>query len=242
MNRSFAFVRISAVIAALSVALATASCTPNDGAPATRADSAAASTAAINIVKDRAEDLTGDGVAEKISLTARGSEIDSLPVRLEIRSADDSVLYAASWNSHFYFQYLDRPAMSDAAADSTVRRRLDEVLLDTAFRIVPADAGKPMRTPADTIQSDMMRDAIRYDIATNQWRTQHGLGLGAEVPPAAHDSINMMAAAVPRAQIDALFEELRGKKTFTFFAGGEVTYSIAWSAREQRFVTVFSCC
>jgi hypothetical protein len=199
-------------------------------------ESASSAADSINIRKDRSEDLTGDGVNEKLSLTARGSQMDSLRVRLEIRSADDSLLYASSWSSRFYFQYVERAGMTDAAADSTVRRHLDAVLADTAFR-----TGAP-RPAADTIGASMMRDAIRYDIATNQWRTQHGLALGDGLPPTAHDSINDLAAAVPKEQIDALYQELQGKKSFTFFAGGEVTYSIAWSAREQRFVTIFSCC
>jgi len=211
-------------------------CAPKADAPDSAKGGAPAVSDAINITKERSEDLTGDGVNEKLSLSARGSQMDSLRVRLEIRSADDSLLYASEWSSRFYFQYLERAGMSDAAADSTVRRHLDAVLVDSAFRTgVPGSA-------ADTMRSAMMRDAIRYDIATNEWRTQHSLALGAEIPPAAHDSINIAAAAVPKSQIDALFQELQGKKSFTFFAGGEVTYSIAWSDREQRFVTIFSCC
>jgi hypothetical protein len=30
--------------------------------------------------------------------------------------------------------------------------------------------------------------------------------------------------------------------TFTYFAGGEATYTIAWSNTKQRFVKIFSCC
>lgn len=218
----------------LSLAL-TAACAPKDGGADSARDTASA-TDSINIAKERSEDLTGDGVPEKLTLTARGSRMDSLRVQLQIRSPGDSVLYTSSWDSHFYFQYVERAGLSDGAADSIVRRHLDAVLADTAFRTVATGSG------TDTIPAMMMRDAIRYDIATHRLRTSHGLAPGAEVPAAAHDSINMLAAAVSRADIDTLFRELRGRKSFTFFAGGEVTYSIAWSDREQRFVTVFSCC
>ena len=229
-------VRKTPTAKALAAAVLLAACAPKADAPDSANGGAPPVSDAINITKERSEDLTGDGVNEKLSLSARGSQMDSLRVRLEIRSADDSLLYASEWSSRFYFQYLERAGMSDAAADSTVRRHLDAVLVDSAFRTgVPGSA-------ADTMRSAMMRDAIRYDIATNEWRTQHSLALGAEIPPAAHDSINIAAAAVPKSQIDALFQELQGKKSFTFFAGGEVTYSIAWSDREQRFVTIFSCC
>ena len=225
------------VAAAIGTIASVAACSPK---AADGTDSAAAGGAApadsMSIVKERLEDLTGDGVPEKLTVTARGPKIDSLRVHLEIRGAGDSVLYASSWDSHFYFQYLDRPAMSDAAADSTVRRRLDAVLADTAFRVGVRGA------PGDTINASMMRDAIRYDIATHRLRTARGLGPGAELPRAAHDSVNVLAGTVPRAEIEALFNELKTKKSFTYFAGGEVTYSIAWSDRERRFVTIFSCC
>jgi hypothetical protein len=224
----------------LSLAMAgagVAGCSPKgDASDSTRRGSGAAAGDSITITKDRSEDLTGDGAPEKIILSARGSRMDSLRVRLEIRGAGDSVLYVSSWTSRFYFQYLERAGMSDAAADSIVRRHLDAVLADSAFRTgVPGSS-------ADTMRAAMMRDAIRYDIATNQLRTAHGLPLDAEIPPSAHDSINVLAASVPKARIDALYDELKGKKSFTFFAGGEVTYSIAWSDREKRFVTIFSCC
>jgi hypothetical protein len=224
----------SAVFGAL--ALTAIACTSKPDAADSARDSSAVGGDSINIVKERSEDLTGDGTPEKLILTARGARMDSLRVRLEIRSSSDSLLYASAWNSRYYFQYVDRAAMSDAAADSIVNRQLGAVLADTAFKTVTAGPA------ADTIGPSMMRDAIRYDIAANQLRVQQGLPLGAELPPAAHDSINVIAAGVPRSQIDALRTELQGRKSFTFFAGGEVTYSIAWSERERRFVTIFSCC
>ena len=231
-----AFVDVRKACAAMTLAaFATAACAETGGRTDSARDTAAASDS-ISIANERLEDLTGDGTPEKIALTARGARMDSLRVRLEIRSPGDSVLYASSWDSHFYFQYVERGSVSDAAADSIVRRHLDAVLADTAFRTVPTGPAR------DTIPAMMMRDAIRYDIATHRMRVAHGLQPGAELPRAAHDSVNMLAAAVSRADIDTLFRELRGRKSFTWFAGGEVTYSIAWSDREQRFVTVFSCC
>jgi hypothetical protein len=228
---------MQALVCAASVAIASAAaCSPRADATDSAGTAGGAVADSINIVKERLEDLTGDGVNEKIVLTARGPKMDSLRVRLEIRGSGDSVHYVSSWTSQFYFQYLDRPTMTDAAADSTVRRRLDAVLADSAFRTGVRGSA------ADTIQATMMRDAIRYDIATTQLRVAHGLPLDVELPPSAHDSINTLASAVAKARIDALYDELKGKKSFTYFAGGEVTYSIAWSDRERRFVTIFSCC
>lgn len=235
MTRAFVYVRKACGAMVLASLALIAACTQRDaGADAVR-DSASVPDS-INIAKERSEDLTGDGTAEKITLTARGSRMDSLRVQLRISSPGDSVLYESSWDSHFYFQYVERAGLTDAAADSIVRRHLDAVLADTAFRTVATGTG------TDTIPAMMMRDAIRYDIATHRLRVARGLRPGTELPRAAHDSVNVLAAAVSRADIDTLFRELRGRKSFTYFAGGEVTYSIAWSDREQRFVTVFSCC
>ena len=225
--------------AALVMALSGQACTPTPDASDTTAASvapAAPTGDTIRIARGISEDLTGDGRPERLTLDARGPTIDSLRVRLEIRSPEDSLLLASSWTSEFYFQYVDRAEMTDAAADSTVRKHINAVLTDSAFR------NRVAGTVSDTMMLGMMRDAIRYDIATHQWRTENSLAPGDELPPAAHDPINTLARAVPRSRIDALVTELRGRKTFTWFAGGEVTYTIAWSDRERRFVTIFSCC
>ena len=243
MNESFANVlrmraiQVPVLVAAMVIG-GSAACSPtSDATDSARArDTTRVDSIQIAYERDDFGDLTGDAANEQILVTARGPRIDSLRVRLEIRGAGDSLLYASSWSSSFYFQYLDRAAMSDAAADSTVRRHLAAILVDSAFRV----GGRG--SPRDTMHASMMRDAIRYDIATNELRTAHGLPVGAELPPSAHDSVNTLAAAVPKARIDALYDELKGKKSFTYFAGGEVTYSIAWSDRERRFVTIFSCC
>ncbi len=221
---------------ALVVALSGQACAPTPDASDTTAASAAPTGDTIRIARSISEDLAGDGRPERLTLDARGPTIDSLRVRLEIRSPEDSLLLASSWASEFYFQYVDRAEMTEAAADSTVRKHINAVLTDSAFRNGVAG------TVSDTMLLSMMRDAIRYDVATHQWRTANSLAPGDELPPTAHEPINTLARAVPRSRIEALVTELRDRKTFTWFAGGEVTYVIAWSDREQRFVTVFSCC
>ena len=45
-----------------------------------------------------------------------------------------------------------------------------------------------------------------------------------------------------RARTEAVAAELRGRPTFTYFQGGELTNTIAWSDQERTFVRVFSCC
>jgi hypothetical protein len=234
MTRSASRRTLPATAFLLSTLLAAACAAADD---ARTADSGATQPgASVRSRYSRAEDLTGDGRAERLVLTAEGPNHDSLDIRLEIRSPDDSLLYASTWDSRFYFQYDDRRAMTDSAAALKVRTQLNRVLVDTAFRVGPRG------TASDTVRLAMMRDAIRYDIATNQLRAEHGLAPGEPLPPAAHDSVNVLARAVPAARIAALVAELENRKSFQYFAGGEVTYAIAWSDQERRFVTIFSCC
>jgi len=199
-------------------------------------DSATAASDVVRINHNLSSDLTGDGTPESISIAAQGRKVDSLDVRLEIRSGADSLLYAASWNTRFYFQYDDRSAISDSAADAKVRAQLERLVADSAIRVNTLDLTAPAAELA------MLRDAIRFDIATEESRRAHGIPAGDPLPPTARDSVNTLAAKVAPARIDALVTELKGRKAFWFHAGGEVTYAIAWSDREKRFVTIFSCC
>jgi hypothetical protein len=42
--------------------------------------------------------------------------------------------------------------------------------------------------------------------------------------------------------VRAVAAELAAGPTFAYFAGGEATYVIGWSVREQAFVRLFACC
>ena len=242
--------RISLMCLALGVALvAIAACSSRDGGTAGRDSGRAAvdssSGDSLRVSHARSEDLTGDGRAERLTLDARGPRMDSLDVVLEIRSPADSVLYRSTWNSRYYFQYVERSSMSDADADTLIRGHLARVLTDTSFGTVGGGgfiAAGSKRAPADTSGREMMRDAIRFDIAIAEWRRANGTGSWDGLPPGAHTAVNTLAKAVPAARIESLAEELQGRRALRFFAGGEVTYAIAWSDREQRFVTIFSCC
>ena len=247
-------------IALAALALASACSAPRDAADTSAAaratggdagdtsaathDSASARDA-LRVSHALREDLTGDGRGELLTLDARGPRMDSLDIRLEIRSAGDSVLYRSTWRSRSYFEYLERSSMADSAADALVRRQLARVLGDTAFGTVGAGgfiAFGSTRSPADTSLVDMMRDAVRHDIATHQWRRSNRVSLDAELPRAAHDPIGVLAKAVPADSIDAVIDDLRGHRAFHYSVGGETSYAIAWSDRQQRFVTIFACC
>jgi hypothetical protein len=198
----------------------------------------AATGDAITIRRNREVDLTGDRRPERFVVLAAGPRYDSLEVTLEIRSPEDSLLYTASWESSFYFHYDDRSQLTDSAVEHRVRAQIDSLLASPAFQ----PAGRGVTTDA-RLNRETMRDAIRFDIAEERWRTANGIPADSSTPPQAWDAINRIAQdSVSEAQIESLVAELQDRPTFRYFAGGEATYAIAWSDEERRFVTVWACC
>jgi hypothetical protein len=206
------------------------------------ADRKASGTAAtgdpITIRRTREVDLTGDRRPERFVVVATGPRYDSLDVTLEIRSPEDSLLYADSWDSGFYFHYDDRSQLTDSAVEQRVRAQIDSLLGDASFR----PAGSALTTD-ERGNREGMRDAIRYDVAEEMWRLANRIPIDSSTPPSALDAVNQLARdSVSDARVESLVAELRDRPTFRYFAGGEATYAIAWSDEERRFVTVWACC
>lgn len=232
--------QVSAVAALATLTLVLGACVRPDATPADSATGAVSSvsheTAADT--RRRSIDLTGDGVPESLVVTAIGARPDSLQVRLEIRSKDGGLLYADSWSSRWYFTYdADFASVPDSARERRVREQLDRLLSDSAFTA----AGGAKRTDSGQ-RHTAMREAIQFDVAEHRWRTEHGVPRGAELPIAGHEALNDYARRIPADSVERLVSELWGMPTFRYFAGGEVTYIVAWSGRLGRFVRIFACC
>jgi hypothetical protein len=192
----------------------------------------------ITIRRTREVDLTGDRRPERFLVVATGPRYDSLEVTLEIRSPEDSLLYVDSWDSGFYFHYDDRSQLTDSVVEQRVRAQIDSLLGNASFR----PAGTQLTTD-ERMNQEGMRDAIRYDVAEEIWRRANQIPIDSSTPPTALDAVNQLAQdSVSDARIESLVAELRDRPTFRYFAGGEATYSIAWSDEERRFVTVWACC
>ena len=220
---------------ALFIAIVTTACGREAGRGAS--DSAAGGPP-ITVRRTREVDLTGDRRPERFVLVATGPRYDSLDVTLEIRSPEDSLLYADSWDSGFYFRYDDRSQLTDSIVEHRVRAQIDSVLDNKAFH-----PGGSELTTDERMNREGMRDAIRYDVAEEMWRRATGIPIDSSTPPTALDTIEAFARdSVSDARIESLVAELRDRPTFRYFAGGEANYAIAWSEEERRFVTVWSCC
>ncbi len=208
--------------------------------PPTETAAARSSSAPIRIEHSTTRDLTGDGVPERFHVRATGSRYDSLNVRLEIRDGKSSVpLYVASWNTIAYFRYEPAGAPPDSAAarERITRRNLARLLSDSAFVA-------PRLTMANGKTESVDRATVEYHLAELAWRRTHGLADTAATPREADEALGKAGppSAALRAEADSVVQELRSRPSFTWFQGGELTYTIAWSDRQHTFVRAFSCC
>lgn len=190
-------------------------------------------TPPISIRHDREFELTGDSVPEVVRATASGSSYDSLNVRIEIRTRDGTPLYADRWTSLLYFVYEERAQFSDAEVIRKVRGHIQGLVNDSSY--YDPRGGRP-RPPIFQVD----REHLGYSIAERDWRDRHAAPDTAKIPPEAHSEIDAREAAAER--LERLLEELARQPAFTYFAGGEANYTIAWSPSERRFFVVWACC
>jgi hypothetical protein len=196
-------------------------------------------TTPIRIEHGATRDLTGDGVPERLSVRATGSQLDSLDIRLDIRDGKTNApLYVAAWRSADYFKYESSGAKPDSAARERItRRNLARVLNDSAF------VGPRMTLPNGKTET-VDAEAVRYHLAELAWRRAHGIPDTAPTPREAEVQLGQqtMVSDSAKAHAAAIAAEVRGRPSFTYYQGGELTYTIAWSDREHAFVRIFSCC
>ena len=182
-------------------------------------------------------ELDGDDEnAERLVATLSKGPLDSMMVRLEIRSSKDRILYRHEWPAVAYVKYEEPGAAKDSAlVMRAARRELAKILADSAFirgTDAPRYSGK---TSADL-------DAIRYDIAEHEYRTAKSLKKWDPLPRGAYEELNTFARAVTAARIQTVAAETSTGPAFKYYAGGEENYVVAWSASEARMVRIAACC
>ncbi len=175
-------------------------------------------------------DLTGDGNSELLSVRAFGPAYDSLLVVFEIQGPDGRLLYRDRWSSERYFAYDYRAGKADTTVSRIVLGHLNRLLSDSSL-IAASEKGP--RGMIDTM-------AIRYDLAESQVRKEHQLEDTSTLSTA---MFNEIEEVVPRVgEVGRIADEVKPLPRFIYFAGGELTYTLAWSESLQRFIRVFSCC
>jgi hypothetical protein len=198
-------------------------------------DWAAAGAGAMHVRRERQYDLTGDGQPETVLIDARGPRYEDLDITLVITNAAGDTLWVDGWRSEYYFHddLLDDKADEEVAR--TVRDHVDDLLADRRFHPRGMPPGMVGGDPSDT-----MRESVRYHLAELDWRRRVDLEPAEPTPPNAFDRIDPNTVAEPRAQV--VIDELQQGPTYSWFAGGEASYVIGWSVREQAFVRLFACC
>jgi hypothetical protein len=168
-----------------------------------------------------------------VQVNALGNNYDSLDVRLVIRAADGTALYAARWPSHLYFVYENRAQLTDQDVLRRVRSHLQRLVHDSAYFDPRTGRARPPIFQVD-------REQVAYSAAERDWRDRHGYADTTQIPAEAHTEIRAADASADR--VSGLVTELLGMPAFRYFAGGEANYTIAWSPSERRFFTIWSCC
>jgi hypothetical protein len=189
----------------------------------------------VNVRRQRAYDLTSDGSAEEVLVTAEGVSYDSLTVTLVIRTAARDTLWLHSWPSLLYFQYDPLAGKADTAVARIVRAHVDSLVHDSRF----SERGLPSMMRRDGAGA-MMNESVQYHLAEIDFRGRANLEARDPTPDGSWDRINVASVVPPR--VRAVREELEAGPTFMYYAGGEATYVLGWSPREQSFVRLFSCC
>lgn len=231
--------------AALAVAVTAACDRRGDDAPAAAPADTAATTASgewaapgagpVNVLRERRHDLTGDGRDERILVTAAGERYDSLDVTLRIEDARGTPLWVERWSSRFYFEYDPLEGKSDEEVARIVRERVDALLEDARFHERGMPDGLIGGDPGE-----MQRESVRYHLAELDWR--RGASLEAEDPTPAEAYRRIRPEIVSNERVEVILAEVSRRPSYNYFAGGEATYVIAWSEREQSFIRLFACC
>jgi hypothetical protein len=238
--------RLATATVALLAAVGVAACERGDraardeaapDAPAARAEQAwpEPGRGMIDVERVRAVDLTGDGAAERVSVTARGARYEDLDIRLAITGARRDTLWAEAWRSDYYFHYDPMEGKSAQEIAALVQAHVDDLVAEGRFHPRGMPEGMMGGDPSET-----MRESVRYHLAELDWRRGADLEPAELTPPDAYRRIEPGNIAPERVQ--AVLQELLQGPTYNYFAGGEASYVLGWSAREQSFVRLFACC
>ena len=207
------------------------------GSPVAAATGAVAGGSDLRWRNETYRELDGDEEnAERLVATVSRGPLDSAMVRLEIRTSKDRILYRHEWPAVSYMKYDEPGSAGDSVAVlRETERQMDRIFADSAF----ARGAEALGSSGNT---DLVLDAIRFDIAEHEYRKANSLKLWEPLTAAGRHEINTRSRAVPLERIRAVAAETRDKPAFRYYAGGEETYVIAWSASEGRMVRIAACC
>jgi hypothetical protein len=116
-----------------------------------------------------------------------------------------------------------------------VRTHVDALLDGSRFHGRGMPPGMVREDP-----SELLRESVRYHLAELDWRRGASLEAPDATPQEAQRRIRPEQIGDER--VEVVLRELRERPTYNYFTGGEASYVIGWSEREQSFVRLFACC
>lgn len=197
----------------------------------------------------RVIDITGDGKPDTLSLTAFGTEPDTLHIVLQIHSAG-RVVYTDRWvNTDEFIDYDSATVRDRRALARDVRRKLDSFFADSNFSQIREDTtigassntatGSDCGMPLECVASD-----LRFEHATRA-RVRRGLSPTPSTSSAYYDFMERVERSpFDTALVRRIGAEWRTSRalSFTYSHGYETTQTIVWSGVARRFFRVYECC
>jgi len=197
----------------------------------------------------RVIDMTGDGRSDTLTLTAFGTQPDTLNLELRIRSGG-RVIFADHWlNSDEFIDYDSAMVKNRQALARDVRHKMDAFFDDGNFEPIRGDTTLRSDWHVETepdcgMPLDCVAFELRHEQATAA-RVARGLPAEPDGPAAYGPFIDgIMRSPFDTALVRRIGAEWRGSRalSFTYTHGYETTKTIVWSAIARRFFTVFECC
>ncbi len=227
------------------VVLSAASCRDGDSAETVPAPRAAQPAAPVWHESSRVLDVTGDGIADTLSLRASGTVPESLAVALTF-TANGREVFRQAWGSDY--ELVDPPFPRNTpreVVERFLRARFDTVL--ARIRLSPLRASSldsAWTTVGDQhcqVGDEDIRNCIAWDLrwsaARIGWDSIH------------RDSISAVYERIGRAPFDtvrvlAIAEDMRRNtpNEVHLAYGYETGMTVAWSQLAQRFFSLASCC
>lgn len=197
----------------------------------------------------RVIDVTGDGKPDTLTLTAFGSQPDTLDVVLQIRSSG-RVAFTDRWVNTDEFIDDDSTMVKDRRALARqVRREMDDFFDDRNFTPIRDDS--TLRTDwkvGDASDCGPALDCVAFFLRFERAKAAR-IARGLPSVPDGPDAYGAFIDGVTRSPFDTALvrrigSEWRGSRalSFTYSHGYETTKTIVWSAVARRFFTVFECC
>ena len=191
----------------------------------------------VSFRRERTTRLRAPGMSETLVVTAQGPAWDSLDIAVSIVEEGGDTLWHDQWPSLLYFQYDPVEGKADSTVARVVRDHVEQLLANDRFHM---DGGLPPVLSRGADVDANMREAIQYHLAELDWRNAAGLSPTAPTPSDGYSQISV--EQVPEMRVNAVLTELKARPSFMYYAGGEATYAIGWSDREDAFVRIHACC